>query len=54
MNKDKEIEYLKQIGIINSKLGYAEGVLLGVLHWDIPEELKVKIKDSIKYLKDED
>ena len=51
--KDLEIKYLKQIGEISSKLGYAEGILQGILFWDIPEELKDKIKESLIKIKEE-
>lgn len=36
---------------LNRKLGLAEGCLMGVTCWDIPSELKVKINDVLKTLK---
>ena len=47
-----EMNYLKIVGDLNSKIGYAEGTLEGVLWWDIPEELKDKLKETLKRLKE--
>ena len=35
----------------NRILGEYTGTLQGILHWEIPEELKIKLEEKIKELK---
>lgn len=53
---DEELEY-KEIMRLNLELarlrGEFSGFCKGILWWDIPEELKVKINEQIKRLENE-
>ncbi len=45
------LENLKQKIEYNRLLGEFIGTMEGLLHYDIPNEIKVKLKDKIKRLK---
>lgn len=46
-------EHFNEVIELSKKLGLATGVLQGVLYWDIPKELREKIKNTLKQLEDE-
>jgi hypothetical protein len=47
-------QHMRIVCELNRKLGLAEGCLIGVTCWDIPNELKAKINDVLKALQTTD